>query len=104
MQNITIINHTVRLSLGMSCNEYCIIDFFYTDWRAANTLTRQELADRFGLTKPTITLMLRQFQEEGYLVSDGGKFLTVTEKWSSLFEGPAVEKPATAKEREVWKP
>jgi hypothetical protein len=105
MNNVTIINHTIRLKQDLSLSEYCIIDLFYTDWKGANSLTRRELGDMFGMSKASVITCLKKMIADGLMQTDG-KFVTTTEKWSALFDAGPEEKiiPGANGTKPIWMP
>jgi hypothetical protein len=101
MNNLTLINHTIRLKLGLSLTEYCLIDLFHTDWKGANSLTRNELGQKFGMSKASVITCLKNLIASGLMESDG-RFLTTTEKWSSMFDDPEETAPVPAAPPSMW--
>lgn len=79
-QVITIIDHAIRLTLDLSCNEYCIAAYIATK---ANT-HREQIGKLFGLSKQSVIRILQHLETVGLIERQGGKLRT-TEKWNTYF-------------------
>ena len=97
----TFIDHEIKKELHINCNEYCILDLFHREWKLANSFSRQDLADGFGLSKTSVILTIKALVKEGLLDQDG-KFYTVTDRWRKCF--PELDELIQEKERGYGKP
>ncbi len=82
MKTTTVINHELRKTMRLSCNEYCVCDYFFTE----TTITRQELADLLGVSKQALIAIIKRLIADGYLQKDQNKKLHCTEKWEKSFD------------------
>lgn len=85
----TTIIHSVRISLSLSCNEYCVADMVYhlsnnpvakvKGWCYAS---KETLGNFMGLSKQSIHTILTSLLKKGLVVKDENtKWLTTSEKW-----------------------
>jgi len=81
----TIICHSTRLALNLSCNEYCIADLIY--WRSGEgkewtSISRQEIAVMMGLSKQSVISILEKLEAADIIQKNSEKQLRLTVKWT----------------------
>lgn len=81
MKTSTLINHDVRLKLGLSCNEFCVADFI----SSGEHITRQQLADRLGLSKQSVIKIINKLVELEIVNKNEKGRLCISEKWMKSF-------------------
>jgi len=84
----TIIVHEVRLKLGLSCNEYCVVDLI--DWSMEETgwceLSRQDIATMMGLSKQAMVKILDRLLKDALIYKSGQtRKLCSTDLWKDHF-------------------
>jgi hypothetical protein len=84
--NYTTINHTARKELGLTCNEYCVLDIIYhlssnpknkSGWCSINQI---KIADLIGFTREGVNKIEAKLEIQGFLEKKG-HLRKVTDKW-----------------------
>lgn len=95
----TNIQHQFRKANGLSLNEYIICDMIY---HLANNpdskikgwcyMSKQKMADEFGLGKRTVEMILNRMIESGFLEKEPETtYLKTTTKWNSVYFRDSAE-------------
>ena len=95
----TTIQHQFRKANGLSMNEYIICDMIY---HLANNpdskikgwcyMSKQKMADEFGLGKRTVEMILNRMIESGYLEKEPEtSYLKTTIKWNKVYFRDSAE-------------
>lgn len=97
----TTIIHAVRRRLGITCNEYCVVDtvcFKMNDPKSRQpgwcTQSRQELADELGFAKRTIQNMVGDLKEAGLIEENEFFYLRTTPLWFEALSDEREKKKA----------
>ena len=91
----TTINHQVRMELGISYEQYCILDLVERR-QSAGAITPTFMSQKLKMNKDTVVTIARELREKGFL--NIKKSPRVTSKWLSAFEISDEEFS------EFWKP
>lgn len=88
--NYTTINHTARLDLGLSLNEYCLMDLIYNLSNAPKSrdsfggwcyASKETLGEYLGISKQSIHAMLNRLEAKNYITKNEQKHLRVMDSW-----------------------
>jgi DNA-binding MarR family transcriptional regulator len=99
MLTFTTIQHSYRKAHNLSLNEYAICDMIYLLANNPDSkikgwcyMSKQKMADEFGLAKRTIEMILNRMLESGYLEKEPEtSYLRTTTKWNKVYFTDSAE-------------
>lgn len=93
--NYTTINHNARIDLGLSLNEYCLMDLIYNLSSAPKSrdsfggwcyASKEKLGEYLGISKQSIHTMLNRLEARGYVLRNEQRHLRVMDSWFDLVQ------------------
>ena len=81
----TVINHSIRISLGLTLAEYCVADFIEYAKCRGKIVTYEYAQRRLGLSRADVVIALKSLYTKGFAETNSNTVL-MTEKWLNAFK------------------